>query len=149
LNGEFESKVFGINFGVFGSYSRLNTNDWVDFAQSNGDQIAASSSLYNLGLLFKFYYVKRHPNFLDLNIGVAYFNFSGQESFAGHNYDYDFIGNSAGLLGGLGYKRVLSDKFALALGLRGSFVPEGVKYADGEKHDFFGLSLILGIRRIF
>jgi len=149
LGGELELRIFGVNMGFFYTHTSLNMDDWVDYAQSQGDDISASCSMTNFGILFKHYFGKTAPNLFNLELGLAHVSFDGWESHAGHTYSYNFLPNNVGFVLGLSYKRLLSPHVALVLTARGLMVWDGVKYASGEKQHIFGLPLTAGIRFIF
>jgi hypothetical protein len=147
--GEFEFRLFKIPLALFMSYTRFNLDDWIAYARENGDEISASASMYGYGLLFKFYFLKKARNFLEFNLGMGFFNFQGQESFAGYTYDYNFLTDEAGFIGGLGYKRLLSPRFALCIAVKCIAIIEGIRYADGQRYDIVGLPVTAGVRFIF
>lgn len=146
--GEFEASVAQFGLVLFGSHTRLGLDDWTSYSSSMGDAISASASFSSVGFLIRLYLLRSIPNFLDLGLGLGYFGFNGQESFASFSYDYNFLSSGLGIIGELGYKRLLGPNVALTLSTKAVLVPDGVEYADGPKYDVVGFPITLGIRYI-
>ena len=149
LGGELELRIFGINMGFFYTHTKLDVDDWVNYALSQGDDISASCSMKIYGIVLKHYFGKEAPNLFDLELGLAHVSFDGRESHAGHSYPYNFLTSDAGFVLGLSYKRLLSPRVALVLNARGFMVWDGVRYVSGERQHIFGLPLTAGVRLIF
>jgi hypothetical protein len=149
IGTELEFRFFALDLALYGRYTRFNVDDWTDYARSMGDQVSASASMIDSGMLMKFYFIEGSRDRASLGLGLTYYGFNGDESFGGYSYSYDFLVGNLGYVLELGYKRLLSDEFALAAAVRCNFLLEGVRYADGEKYDIIGIPVTLGIRRLF
>lgn len=146
---ELETKITRIGIGIIAGYSRLDLSQWEEYAQRRGDIISASANIYDLGLLFKYYFIAQKPSLASIDLGFNYFFPQGHETFSAYSYDYSFFNSNFGFMIGIGVKHLLSDNLALSLNIRGMLSIEGVKYPDGLTYDIMGLPITIGIRYIF
>jgi hypothetical protein len=135
-----------IAVGGFFNYTNLNVKDWEDFALSEGDVVDASAHIEEYGLIIKYYFITRKPDYLNFQFGISYFSIKGQESYSGYSYDYDFLNSGLGFYFGSGYDYFLSDRFALSLNGRFIFFKSGVTYPEKGEFDITGIPLTLGFR---
>ena len=149
LGSELEFKSNKIGAGFIGSYSRFNLSEWENYAQHKGDIIDASASLYELGILLKYYVFVQKSNLASIDMGLNYLFLNGRETFSSYAYEYDFLKSKFGFTIGIGFKHRLADNLALNFNMRGVFLFEGIKYADGLTYDMIGLPMTIGIRYIF
>lgn len=149
IGGEFEFPLWGLHWSLFYDYTRLDTSPWEEYAQSQGDDISASAAMSDFGLRIKHYLARGGPDYLNLHVGLGSYNMRGTESYAGRTYDYDFLQNGFGLSVGFGYKRKLGPQIALVLRVDFFIAAEGIKYADGESADVYGVPVTLGIGYLF
>ena len=149
FGAELETKLLNAGIGFLFSYSKLSVEDWEKFAQHEGDQIDASASMVNLGILLKLYLLTEIPQMLNLDVGVCYIFSEGHETFETYSYDYNFLKSGIGFITGMGYKHLLNKKIALVFNVRCLIKPDGIKYADGKSYTVIGLPLTLGIRYFF
>jgi len=149
IGSELEIKSNKIGIGFIGSYSRFDLSEWEEYAQLKGNIIDASASLYELGILFKYYALVQKINLASIDLGVNYLFLNGRETFASYSYNYDFLRSKFGFIMGIGFKHLLADNLALNFNIRGVFLLEGIKYADGLTYDMTGLPMTVGIRYIF
>jgi hypothetical protein len=147
---EFEFNLLDVNWGVFINYTKLDMSDWENYP-GNVSPVSASASMYIYGAVFKYYAVNQSPHYINLDIGLAFTDFKGHESYSGYSYEYDFIKTRSkiNLLIGLAYKYKMNKNLAFQLGGRMVFIPSGIEYADGKDHDILVLPLSLGIRYLF
>ena len=146
FNPIVEVNLLGVYFGFFYNYSRLSVKDWEQYARSKGDILTASAKAEQLGLLIKYYFVNRNPNWFNFQIGLGYIDLKGTESFAGYTYDYDFLNSGAVYIIGFGYDRPLNERMILTLNAKMNWFPEGVKYPEKGNFDVIGFPITLGIR---
>jgi hypothetical protein len=143
---ELEFNLLEVNWSVFMNYSKLDMSDWEE-----AGNLTASASMYIYGALFKYYFAFHSPHYINLDMGLAFTDFKGQESYAGYNYEYNFIKTKSKIdfIIGLSYKYRMNKNLAFQLGGRMVFIPSGIEYADGKDHDILVLPLSLGIRYLF
>jgi hypothetical protein len=146
FRGEVELRMRKWGIALNAGYTNLNTGAWEEYAWAHSDEIAASASLTQLGLLLKPYLKTRRPHVVKLEFGLIYSLPKGEERFAGRRFDYDFLKSGFGFMAGVGYDRYLSQYTALTLRAGGVFVPDGVQYADGVKYGLNGMPITVGIR---
>ncbi len=137
----------GLAFNI--GYLKLSTSDWEEFAASQGDDIKASAYITYLGPVFIPYLWSDKYNVLKLRFGLNLFISDGEETFSNSSYHYDFLAERIGLILGTEYDRFISERIALALKLSVVYVPSGVIYADGIKHNIIGLPVTIGVRFYF
>ncbi len=146
FDAELELRFRQVGLALCGGYSALHTGAWQNYAAARGDKVEASASFTQLGGLFRIYLHEREADAFSFDFGMNYAMPTGQEKIATGVYDYDFLKSRLGFTAGVGYHRRLSSTVALAFRIGGMFVPGGVAYAGGEKHDLNGLAITVGIR---
>lgn len=149
FNPIIETNLLGIYFGFFYNYSRLSVKDWEEYARSKGDILTASAKIEQLGLLIKYYFINRNPNWLNFQLGLGHIALKGDESFAGYTYAYDFLNSGAVYIIGFGYDRPLNERMVFTSNLKMIWFPEGVKYPELGNFDVIGFPITFGIRIIF
>ena len=146
LRGELELRMRRLGIALNASYTKLNTGAWEAYARDRDDELEASASLTQFGLLLKPYFKMRRPHAVNLEFGLIYSLPSGEERFAGRRFEYDFLKAVFGFMAGVGYERYLSQSTALTFRLGWMFAPGGVHYADGTTYGLSGLPATVGIR---
>jgi len=146
IRGEIELRMRKWGIALNAGYTNLDAGAWEEYARARGDEIDASASLTQFGLLLKPYLKTRHPHVVKLEFGLIYSLPKGEERFAGRRFDYDFLKSSFGFMAGMGYDRYLSQSTALTFRFGEVFVPGGVQYADGVKYGLNGMPITVGIR---
>ena len=138
-----------IHVAPFFTSTRLGVGDWEKYARAQGDAVSASALMTSFGMAFRYYALRSDPSFFDFDLGITYFNLSGDESSAGYSYDYDFMKRGVGLLFGVGYMRRVSRDIALRASVRLIYDEDGVHYADGESRHVYGIPVTVGVRYLF
>jgi hypothetical protein len=146
LNGDMEFGIRRIGIAMNGGYSNLSVAEWEKYAGSQGEELDASAYALYFGILLKIYLYERPPNTFNLEFGLNYFSLTGQETFTGKTYEYDFLNSRFGFIAGMGYERFLNKQISFTVRLKGLFVPNGIQYADGEKQTIIGLQATSGFR---
>jgi len=149
FGAELEARIFKIPIGLSYNYIRLSVEDWVDYAAQRGDPISASASMGVYGLTVKYYFLKKKPHLMVLELGGSYVTLKGHENFAGYSYDYNFLNPGLGFILVLGYNYLFNEHIALAIKAKALFRLEGISYADGQTNDIIGLPLTAGIKYFF
>jgi hypothetical protein len=143
---ELEFNLLEVNWGFFFNYSKLDMSDW----EEAGD-LTASASMYIYGALFKYYFTSQSPHYLNMDMGIAFTDFKGEESYAGHNYEYNFIKTKSKIdfIIGLAYKYRMNKNLALQLGGRMIIIPSGIEYTGGKNYTIMVLPVSMGLRLLF
>jgi hypothetical protein len=149
---ELEFKIWNAPIAVFFNYAKLSTSEYEDYVQDQGEYVSASASMMNLGGMFKYYALKTKNHFINVDLGMGYIGFSGEETNDYGNVKYDFIDNTSNftIIIGLGYKFKLEENIAFSLSAREIINPGGVKYkGSGKGYDILVLPICFGIRYLF
>jgi len=153
-NVEFEGDLdFAVSnlwtLGVEGGYSSLNGTAWEEYASGLGDRVVVSGSFLHFAVLIRPHIKITQSYWIRLEAGPALLLASGQETFAGRTYPYDFLrGTNFGVQAGLEYVRVLDESFALSIKASCLFFPSSVQHIGGATSSMLFVPVTAGIRFI-
>ncbi len=135
---------------IGGGYMSLNGSDWEKYVSSKGDTLRVTGSMTEVSLSLRYYLLRHTPNRIAAEFGLSGTFASGEETFNGNRYTYDFFSTfRLGFHGALEYEYLTSNSVALTLRAAVVIAPDGVKYADGESRTLTYLPFTLGIRFMF
>lgn len=149
---ELEFKMADLHLGLFFNYVKLNMDDYENYVADHGDFVTAKASMMNFGGVFKYYALKHEKHFFNVDLGMGYIRFNGEESYEYGTYDLDFIKNTANytIIIGLGYKYLLEKNIAFTINAREIINPGGVNYKGlGKDYDVLILPVCFGLRYLF
>jgi hypothetical protein len=146
---EFEIKFNDIGISFLYSFTDLKTTQWEDFVNSQGESLAASGSLSQLGGVLGYYFVNRPRNSAYIEGGLCYVFLDGNEQFRGFDYTYDFLQSGLGYLAGAGYQLSFNPRLSLLLTARFLWQPEGIRYPEGKTYDIYGIYFLPGLKLTF
>lgn len=133
--------------GIEGGYSALNGNGWEEYALEKGDTVDVSGSFIHFCVLIRPHIKVTRPDLIRLEIGPALLLASGEESFGGRTYTYDFLDElSFGVQGGAEYIRLLGDDVALSLKVTGLYFFSAAEHLGGTSDAVIFLQATVGIR---
>ena len=135
-----------MGLAVTGGGGSLGTGEWVNYAQSLGDDITASAMMYDFSLLIRPYVLQRPAHVVKLDVGIGCFSPRGSETFQYFSYDYSFLKNGFAFVFGAEYCWFFKPKLALACHVGLTYTDCGVKYADDFSKAVMGMPLTIGIR---
>jgi hypothetical protein len=139
-----------LTLAVIGSYAALDGSDWENYTRSKGDNVSVRASMILAGVMLRPFIKTSKPDLIRVEFGPVALFASGEESFQGRVYAYDFFSSfKIGARGGIEYDRVLSDDIAISVRVAGIFVPSGIEYGDGESRTVIALPVTAGIRFFF
>jgi hypothetical protein len=133
-------------FAITGGGGGLGTDEWVNYAWSQNDEITSTARLYQFTFLFRPYVLQRPKHLLKLDFGVGIFAPYGNESFQYFSYEYTFLQDKMSFITGIEYCLFIKPKFALAARANLVYVGSGIKYADEYSQSVMGLPMTIGIR---
>jgi hypothetical protein len=137
---EFEIKFSDISLALYYNYTKLSASDWENYAN-----VSVSSSMSQLGLFIRYFFLNSKPNLMNLEIGMNYIFLNGKERYI-YSYDYDFLTKGLGFTFGLGYRYAVNERLSLVANVRVLWRPEGIKYPAGKAYDIFGIYFTPGIK---
>ena len=146
---EVEIKFSDIGISVLYSYADLQTTEWEDFVNGQGENLYASGSISQLGGVLAYYFVNTQRNCAYIEGGLCYVSLVGKEQFRGFNYDYDFLQSGLGYLAGAGYQFAFNRRLSLLLTARFLWEPEGIRYPEGKTYDVYGIYFLPGLKLTF
>ena len=131
-------------------YAGLSTSDWENYVKDSGEYLDAQARLFNLALAVRPYIVSTRANKIKLEFGLGIAFLTGEESYQGLTYGYDFMVNgSFSLVAGVEHNWLFNEKGALVFRAGLLYAADGISYADGESLSPLGFPLSLGVRYWF
>jgi hypothetical protein len=148
FEGDLDFAVASLwTLGIEGGYSSLNGTAWEEYASGLGDRITVSGSFLHFAVLIRPHIKIARSYWIRLEAGPALLLASGQETFAGRTYPYDFLrGTNFGVQAGLEYVRVLDESFALSIKASCLFFPSSIQYIGGATNSMLFVPISAGIR---
>lgn len=135
------------SLAIIGSYAPLATDDWTEYAASQGDRIESSASLGMVLLALRPRPYTDGVNAITIELAGGVLFTSGKESFGSFNYEYTFLpGVSATLEGGIEYERWISAEMAIFVRGTYAFGLADLEYGDGRTSALCTAPIIAGLR---
>lgn len=133
--------------GVEGSYSSLNGSAWEGYVSGKGGSVSVSGSFLRFALLVRPHIKLGRSYCIRLEFGPALLLASGQETFAGRTYPYDFLQETSfGAQAGIEYIRALDETLALSVKACVLYFPSSVEFAGGAAGSMVFVPITAGIR---
>ncbi len=140
------SWTLGFAFG----YMNLDGSAWEDYVSRQGEKLDVSAHDISIAVLLRPHLIATYPDFLRLEFGPAGLFASGEETYQGTTFQYDFLNDfSLGFQGGVEYTRYISDVIGLSAHAAFIVFPTGIEYLNGEKRTVMALPVTLGFRFMF
>jgi hypothetical protein len=149
VSPELEIKFSDVAIGFIYSYARMNTTEWEDYVNSQGESLNASASMSHVGGFVRYYIYNSMRNFIHIEAGATYLFISSNEQFNGYTYEYDFLKPGMAFLAGAGYQYAFNERLTIVLPVQLLWRPEGVKYGEGKTLDIFGIYFTPGLKLSF
>jgi len=133
IGGDLEIRLSPkAGIGIVVGYTQLDVSAWEGYAATQGDEVSASASALNIGILLMPYLLDTGPSVLKLEIGAVLILPSGRERTDRFTYEYDFMRSPGfGILLGLEYEYFTGESVSFTVGGGTMIVFSGVEYADG------------------
>jgi hypothetical protein len=147
--------MFGLELEVGGGLLALagraefafnGTGEWEDYAASKGDRIEARMTTFQGLLLLRGRLWSSPHDQVRVGLGGGISVPSGEETFQGATYTYDFLKTGPGFAADVEADHALTGATSLVLRAGMLLTPKGIRYADGLKRDVTTLGLTLGVR---
>jgi len=122
------------------------TRQWEKYAAARGDVVDASVTTFQTALMLRGIFWSGHRYRAKVGLGCGFFLPSGEETFQGNAYRYDFLKKRLGLAVDAEFDHPLGQRLSLAFRGGTMFVPGGIEYADGFERDVTTVALTLGLR---